>query len=208
MANRTEGSSYERPTRWAADVAVEIEPRIHAVARSRELCARSLGYGIPDQLRYGLLPSDSLFGSKDRCIAFIHGTSRSDKCWPEANWIALGHRLIEDGCTIGLPHGSDEELARSERIAAALGGRAEVWPRWPIDNLLDRMAACEGAIGVDSGLSHIAVALDLPHVQVYNFDTAWRTGPLGDSEQRSVFARPTPSLEAVWDAWQQVTMRR
>ena len=58
-------------------------------------------------------------------------------------------------------------------------------------------------IGVDSGVSHIAVALDLPHVQIYNFDTAWRTGPLppGAARQVSVFAQPTPSVDAVWQAW-------
>jgi heptosyltransferase-1 len=57
-------------------------------------------------------------------------------------------------------------------------------------------------IGVDSGVSHIAVALDLPHVQLYNFDTAWRTGP--DSAARrqvSVFAQPAPGVDAVWQAW-------
>jgi len=35
MANRTEGSSYEAPTRWFADVAIPIEPRVHAVQRAR-----------------------------------------------------------------------------------------------------------------------------------------------------------------------------
>jgi heptosyltransferase-1 len=56
---------------------------------------------------------------------------------------------------------------------------------------------------VDSGVSHIAVALGLPHVQVYNFDTAWRTGPpeLCGARQRSVFASPAPSVDAVWQAW-------
>jgi heptosyltransferase-1 len=67
-------------------------------------------------------------------------------------------------------------------------------------------------IGVDSGLSHIAVALDLPHVQIYNFDTAWRTGPLAPSQttaprQLSVFAEPTPDFGAVWQAWQRVAPR-
>jgi heptosyltransferase-1 len=70
------------------------------------------------------------------------------------------------------------------------------------------MATCAGAIGVDSGLSHIAVALDLPHVQIYNFDTAWRTGPVGNPRQQAVVAQPTPSLESVWQAWQAVTMAR
>jgi heptosyltransferase-1 len=57
---------------------------------------------------------------------------------------------------------------------------------------------------VDSGLSHIAVALDLPHVQIYNFDTAWRTGPIERARQLAVYARPTPSVEAVWQSWRDV----
>ncbi|HET6829644.1 MAG TPA: glycosyltransferase family 9 protein, partial [Ramlibacter sp.] len=63
-----------------------------------------------------------------------------------------------------------------------------------------------GAIGVDSGLSHLAVALDLPHVQIYNFQTDWRTGPSNAPRQRSIYASPTPSIDAVWQAWTQVTM--
>ena len=83
-----------------------------------------------------------------------------------------------------------------------------------MDALTDALAGCVGVIGVDSGLSHMAVALDLPHVQIYNFDTAWRTGPLvtprdavtpGQSRQCSVFAHPAPSLDAVWQAWQAVS---
>ena len=50
--------------------------------------------------------------------------------------------------------------------------------------LVDRLAASAGAIGVDSGPSHIAVALGLPHVQIYNFPTAWRTGPQARHGQR------------------------
>ncbi|HEX3138431.1 MAG TPA: glycosyltransferase family 9 protein, partial [Rhizobacter sp.] len=35
LANRTEGSGYERPARWLVDQAIAIEPHIHAVDRSR-----------------------------------------------------------------------------------------------------------------------------------------------------------------------------
>lgn len=204
MANRTEGSSYEAPTRWVADVAVPVEPRSHAVQRSRELCAHALGYTLPSELRYGLGRAGAV---RSREVALIHGTSRADKCWPETHWLALGRLLLEAGYTLGLPHGSEEERERSERLAQALGGAAQVWPRLSLDALTERMAACAGAIGVDSGLSHIAVALDLPHVQVYNFDTAWRTGPLAEQagRQRSVFAAPAPSVEQVWEAWRAVT---
>jgi heptosyltransferase-1 len=226
MANRTEGSSYEAPTRWVADVAVPMAVHSHAVVRGRALCAQALGYALegqnsPKNMRFGLLPLvESMQGATENvansavqspCVAFIHGTSRDDKCWPEAHWLALGQRLLDAGYLIALPHGSAEELARSERLAQALGPGATVWPRCDLGALTDRLAACAGVIGVDSGLSHIAVALDLPHVQLYNFDTAWRTGPLptdtGDAPVRqcSLYAQPVPSLDAVWEAWQRVT---
>jgi heptosyltransferase I len=204
LANRTEGSGWEPPTRWVADVAIRIAPRVQAVMRSRELCARALGYAMPDVMRYGLHAAAPT-ATQARCVAFVHGTSRDDKLWPEANWIEIGQRLVAEGHTIGLPHGSDEERIRSERIASALGTQAQVWPRLDLGTLTDRLAACDGVIGVDSGLSHIAVALDLPHVQIYNFDTAWRTGPAASHErQASVYAQPTPPVQSVWDAWQRV----
>jgi heptosyltransferase-1 len=204
MANRTDGASYEAPTRWVADVAIRLEPRVHAVQRAREICSRALGYEVPAQLRFGLRASE---GERTNEICLVHGTSRDDKCWPEGDWVHLGKRLIEQGFTVGLPHGSDVECLRSERIALALGPKAHVWPRLDLGSLTDRMAACAGVIGVDSGLSHIAVALDLPHVQIYNFDTFWRTGPLDLERQRSVYAQPTPTLAAVWEAWQEVSPR-
>jgi heptosyltransferase-1 len=213
LANQTEGSSYEAPTRWAADVAIRIEPRVHAVTRSRELCARALGYTMPDAVRFGLRAgrpeaAQDLPDPASRCVALVHGTSRDDKCWPEPHWLELGRRLIGQGLTLGLPHGSDAERERGERLALALGAAAQIWPRLDLGQLTDRFAHGAGVIGVDSGLSHIAVALDKPHVQIYNFDTAWRTGPFGDgrqgARQRAVYARPTPAVDAVWQAWQQV----
>ena len=205
MANRTAGSSYERPTRWVADVAIALAPQLHAVQRAREVCAQAFGYALSGPAQYGL--AGAAEGHEDT-VVLAHGSSRADKCWPEDHWLALGRRLLAEGRALGLPHGSDEEEARSQRLAQALGPRAEVWPRLSLDALTGRMARCAGVIGVDSGLSHIAVALGLPHVQVYNFDTAWRTGPLDNPRQLAVVDQPTPSVDAVWQAWQAVTMAR
>ncbi len=212
LGNQTEGAGYEKPTRWVADVAIPMEPHIHAVQRSRELCARALGYEVPQTLFYGLQvePAREPDG-QSRAVAFVHGTSRADKLWPDTHWIALGRRLVHAGYTVAMLHGNAEEQARSERLANALGPQATVWPRLALDALTQRMAGTAGVIGVDSGLSHIAVALDLPHVQLYNFDTAWRTGPLPlagpgrPMRQVSVYARPTPSADSVWHAWQTIT---
>ncbi len=214
LANRTEGSGYEAPTRWVADVAVRIEPHVHAVRRSRELCARALGYAVPDEEIFGLQPNlgqDSIAPEKIAigmlsarpCVALVHGSSRADKQWPASRWTALAHRLDAAGFDVALLHGTDDEQRRSEALAREMP-HAVVWPRLALDALTDALAVCAGVIGVDSGLSHIAVALDLPHVQIYNFDTAWRTGPIDRARQRSVYAQPAPAVDAVWQAWTQV----
>jgi len=135
----------------------------------------------------------------------VHGTSRADKQWPPDHWQALAARLDAEGYDVVLPHGTNTEQQASEDLARSMA-HARVWPRLALDAMVDALAGCAGVIGVDSGLSHIAVALDLPHVQIYNFDTAWRTGPLNPLRQRSVFARPTPDVQSVWQAWLAVSV--
>ncbi|HEY2928146.1 lipopolysaccharide heptosyltransferase I [Piscinibacter sp.] len=202
LANRTDGASHEPPARWLVDHAIHVEPHIHALDRSRVLAARALGYRADGVPQFGLrsrLPALAL-----KTVVFVHGSSRDDKLWPEAHWIAIGRRAIDAGWRIALPQAGEAELARARRLADALGPDSEVWPAMDLDALTDRMGATHGVIGVDSGLSHIAVALDLPHVQLYNFPTAWRTGPQaahGHRHQRSIEGQPTPALEAVWNAW-------
>jgi heptosyltransferase-1 len=191
LANQTEGSSFEAPARWVADVAITLPVHSHAVTRSRELCAQALRYRVSDKLDFGLvaraaqapLAGENLAACPRGVVALVHGTSRADKQWPLAHWRELVQRLNDAGFGVALPHGSPAEQQTAQDIAQGLA-HAQVWPVLPLDALTDALATCHGVIGVDSGLSHIAVALDLPHVQIYNFDTAWRTGPLAGSTRQ------------------------
>ena len=207
LANRTDGASHEPPARWLVDRAIRIEPHIHALDRSRVLAAKALGYALDGSApQFGLRTNASPRESAPTLV-LVHGSSRDDKLWPEAAWIELGKRAIAQGWRIALPHAGAVELARAQRIAGALGASASVWPAMSLDALVDQLGATQGVIGVDSGLSHIAVALNLPHVQIYNWPTSWRTGPQaahGHSHQVSVEAQPTPSIDAVWAVWMQV----
>jgi heptosyltransferase I len=230
MANRTDGSSYEAPTRWVAHEAIWLAPHMHAVHRARVVCAQALQYKLPENAiftpKYKLIAGVNnasvainkiAIGITNKVekntIVFAHGSSRDDKLWPVSHWVDLGQRLNAQGFSIALAHGSAAEEQRSKDIASHLNqgqdkakGSAVVWPRLGLDDLVDALASTggvAGVVGVDSGLSHMAVALDLPHVQIYNFDTAWRTGPVqsAHAKQVSVFAQPTPSVDAVWQAW-------
>ena len=212
LANQTEGSSHEWPARWLVDHAISVPARIHAMDRARALVGAALRYppeGVP---RYGLQAGAAAARrSAAPTVVFVHGSSRDDKLWPQPSWVQLGKRFLAAGWIVALPQGNEAEQTRAELIAAAWqfdqSMRVEVWPSLSLDAVVDRMAATQAVIGVDSGLSHIAVALDLPHVQLYNFPTAWRTGPQaehGHRHQVSVEGQPIPSLEAVWAAWVQV----
>ena len=205
LGNRTDGSGFEWPARWLIDQPIAMEPHVHALDRSRKLAGLALNYTVQGAPQFGLradvvpLPLPTL--------VFVHGSSRDDKLWPENHWIDFGKRCISSGYRIALPHAGAAELARAQRLQQALGANAEVWPAMSLDALVDRMAATQGVIGVDSGLSHIAVALGLPHVQLYNFATAWRTGPQiahGHRHQVSVERAPTPEVDLVWATWQVV----
>ena len=199
MANRTEGSGYEVPTRWVTDVAVPCEWHSHALDRSRHVCGQALGYALPSQLQAGLqaTPHPDVL---PKTVALVHGSSRADKAWPLKYWQVLGQALQAQGFQLALPHSNEAELQTAQAMASACPG-AIIWPRCDLVELTHRLAACEGVVGVDSGVSHIAVALGLPHVQIYNFETAWRTGPQNCAWQQSVFAKPTPSAAAVLSAF-------
>lgn len=205
VALRTDGAGFEWPARWLVDRVIEVPRHIHAVDKSRLLAARALGYDVQGPPVYAL---QTHAPARGRAIVFVHGTSREDKLWPESHWIAIGRRAIADGWRIALPQASSPELQRARRIADALGSEAcDVWPAMVLDAVVDRLGGAGGVIGVDSGLSHIAVALNLPHVQLYNFPTAWRTGPQrshGHLHQTSIEGAPTPDPETVWQAWLQV----
>ncbi|MGI9135273.1 MAG: lipopolysaccharide heptosyltransferase I, partial [Rhodoferax sp.] len=118
LAHATEGSSFEAPARWVADVAIAMEPHVHAVQRGRLLCAQALDYVLPDTLTYGLVPgtlaaprpvaraSSNPFLARKPLVALVHGSSRADKQWPQACWVALGQHLNRNGYALALAHGN------------------------------------------------------------------------------------------------------
>jgi heptosyltransferase-1 len=211
LGNRTDGAGWEPAARWLVDRPIRVEPHIHALDRSRRVVAAAFDLALDAPPRYGLRARPAAAPAGAPTVAFVHGSSRDDKLWPQSHWVTLGKRIVNAGWRIALPQANEAEQTRAEMIAASLqferAPQVEVWPTLALDAVLDRLAAVQGVIGVDSGLSHIAVALGLPHVQIYNHPTAWRTGPLpahGNARQLAVEGRHVPTADAVEAAWQRV----
>lgn len=212
------GAALPWPAALLNQVKVAVDPKCHAVERLRRIAGGALGYRDG-----GTAPRFGLAGRAPKLahptIAFVHAASSADRLWPEARWVALGCHFVERGWDVVLSHGREDEQVQAERLGAAIdskltafgqanrraGPPVQVWPRLKLDAIVDRLAACHGVIGVDSALSHIATALGLPHVRLYNQPMAWRTGPMpGAAHQIAVGGTSVPTQDEVWAAWKRV----
>ena len=197
--NRSELCGYEWPVRYLLQRKVAMPLRIHAVARARLLAAQALGYAVPDDAPVYPWTLDAPASPPQVLLA--HGTTRADNEWPAADWVALGRALAQQGFEVLLPQASDAEAEFAGRVAAQIGAAARLLPRMGLPQLLAVMRSSSGLVGVDSGVAHMGVALDLPVVEIFSQPRAWRAGPVGRAHQCSVGGEAAPSAAEVIAAW-------
>jgi heptosyltransferase-1 len=159
----------------------------HAVARNRALAALAFGYAIPDNLPdYGIeLHGKHARISNDPYIIGLHGSSRDSKLWPMDNWIALALILNKLGMKLALPWASEAEQLRAQTIASA-APNVIVLPKQSIAELAAIISQSKAAIGVDTGLSHLSVALNIPTIAIYTDTDPALTGIYGGSKAPAI----------------------
>lgn len=165
------------------DTRHRVDRAAHAIARNRALCARALGYEAAAPLDYGLDRAAVAGPAAVRPYALlIHGTAQAGKQWPQAHWAGVARAVRDLGFDVVLPWGTAAERARSVAIAAAaaLGPHEHRVPdRRPLDAVAALVAGASLAIGVDTGLIHVAAALAVPLVAIFVDSEPGLTGPMG-----------------------------
>ncbi|KGT95435.1 ADP-heptose--LPS heptosyltransferase [Erwinia typographi] len=162
-------SARESFASWWYDKRHEISKKQHAVQRTRELFAKSLGYPLPDTIGdYAIaqhflneLPADA-----GQYLVFLHATTRDAKHWPESHWRELAGLLKESGLKIKLPWGTEHEHQRAIRLAEGYSF-VEVLPRLTLEQVARTLAGAKAVVSVDTGLSHLTAALDRPNITLY-----------------------------------------
>jgi heptosyltransferase-1 len=190
------------------DKTYAISYQQHAVMRNRALCALSLGYEIPtDAPDYGM-PTERMAIhphtsdlQSDYMIA-LHGTSREGKLWPVEHWIALGNQLALQSLNMVLPWASEAEHARATIISQQVPNSV-VLPKFSISELAGVIANAKAAVGVDTGLSHFAAALNIPTVAIYTDTNPALTGVMAGKFAPAINLggiQQTPTVEDVLSA--------
>ena len=157
-----------------------IAKQQHAVERTRELFAKSLGYSKPQtQGDYAIaqhfltnLPTDA-----GEYAVFLHATTRDDKHWPEEHWRELIGLLADSGIRIKLPWGAPHEEERAKRLAEGFA-YVEVLPKMSLEGVARVLAGAGVLKPPASGRGyqrkspridgrHLTAALDRPNITVY-----------------------------------------
>jgi heptosyltransferase-1 len=201
--------SSREPLRMFYDEVHAVPWSVHAVQRNRILASKALGYAISETPEYGIAARPESTASLESAFpvkgagqfaVLLHATSAARKEWPETDWVRLGEYLAAQGMISVLSFGNAAERQRSERLAARIPG-ARVPPALNLDQLAALMSQARIVAGVDTGLTHLAVALGRPTIGLFLATDPAATGLYGSSRAVNLGGiGMTPSIGEVADA--------
>jgi heptosyltransferase I len=191
-------SARERAASRFYDVRLPVPRRMHAVERNRSLVAQVFGYPIDASADYGLAqpPMPPAWAPTRPYIVMLHAASHKLKMWPEAYWVELGQRFARRGYASVLPAGTAAERAAAHRISMDIGDSV-VAPAADLTEMAALLAHAWAVVGLDTGLTHLAVALGRPTVGIYCSTEPELTGLHGAQAVNLGGPRTPPSVEDV-----------
>lgn len=139
-------------------------PTLRSTAAEREKSLAELGFSAPDKM-----------------VAFCPGAEYGPaKRWPATHFAELARTLGAAGYTVWL-FGSPKDHAVAEEIAAlAPGCCRNLCGTTRLDQAVDLLALADFVVCNDSGLMHVAAAVDRPVVALYGSSSPGFTPPLSE----------------------------
>lgn len=178
----------------------------NAVWRNRDLFAKTFGYTLEGKPDFGVsisMDNDWVL-DEPYCVA-LHATSRDSKLWPIEHWLALFTQLHHFyQLPIWLPWGNQQEYERAKQMAEKLPF-VHICPKLTLFQAACLLQKAQLVVGVDTGLLHLANALDCALVGIYTDSDPVKTGV-----QLSLWAMnlgnigQVPSVDEVFAAAKQV----
>jgi heptosyltransferase-2 len=110
-------------------------------------------------------------------VALAPGAVGPSKRWPSAHFADLARRLTAAGLRVWVVGGPDEKQIATEIVAADPVNAHDLTGR-DLRNAILALAAANVVVSNDSGLLHVAAALDRPALGIFGPTSAWHWAPL------------------------------
>ncbi|MCA1905368.1 MAG: lipopolysaccharide heptosyltransferase I [Desulfarculus sp.] len=164
------------------------DPERHALERYLDIL-EPLGVLRPARPEFGLQPTEGqlaqareLLGpwGRERPLVVLHPVAKwESKLWPLAHWVDLARRLREMGLDLALS-GAPADRAITGAIAQEAGGGVlDLAGRTGLKDLVAVLSLARLVVCTDTGVMHLAAALDRPVVALFGPTSPGRTGPWG-----------------------------
>lgn len=110
-------------------------------------------------------------------VALCPFTTRPQKHWPDAHWIALAQRLAASQLRRCVVLGGPGDRAHAARLVAQMpAGSLDLAGRTALADLPAWLAQARLVIGVDTGLTHIGIAVRTPTVALFGSTCPYTQG--------------------------------
>ena len=176
-------SIREKAATYLYDEKFETGKHLLAITKNRLLAAAIFKYDInTEKVSFGLeqLKFDQLAKHiADNYVIFFHATSKDSKKYPMSAWITVANYLIKHyHLSVILPYGSEKELNESIEIKKLINSVHVIVPdkRYTYTELSGLISNASFVFGVDTGLIHLANALNKKLIAIYIDTDPQKTG--------------------------------
>jgi len=184
------GSARESLAARLYQKTAKVPDGLHIIEKNRQLVAAIFNADISQSADYGLDEfrrkqiqaecSGMLKEVTDQSyIVLLHGTTWNSKYWPEASWVELIQMLKQQGWRCLLPWGNEVERMRAHRLQTAGDQNAQVLPKLSLTELMGVLLHARAFVSVESGIGHLAAALDVAGIMLHGPTDPAYSGILG-----------------------------
>lgn len=173
-------SARESISHWFYHQHYQINKDQHAVQRTRQLFGKVFGYTPSATINFGINQNFSHVQKNQRKLIFIIGTSWVTKLWATSEWQNLAQIVLDAGYAVEIIWGSPEEQAIAQKIIDTCPNATRPAERMSITAVAEKLVEAAGVIGLDTGFSHLAGALETPSIAIYGPTSPAKVGLIGD----------------------------
>lgn len=173
-------SAREAVCNWFYSNKYFIEKNQHAVERTRQLFGGIFNYTPAPAINFGINQNFVHVKKHPRKLVFIIGTSWTTKLWDTTHWQQLAQIAVNADYDVEIIWGSKQEKNIARAIIEACPRASRPSERMSITAIAEKLVGATGVVGLDTGFSHLAGALEIPTIALYGPTSPTKVGLIGD----------------------------